>query len=446
MKLKLLLKKLAKRGFATLEEKEEVTKLFDELGEEEQKELEESVEKVIDLPEEDQEQKELDNLEEKVEKMFSKMLEESKEKLGDEAEEKVKKALKKHLDMKNKKAGIYNNDVQDKRKELNEYMRNYMKAVVGKDTAKLKELTTDASNTPFGGYVVDSELSAEIRHLTTEYGVARREMSSVQLTKNSYDANSLATDVSVFWVDEGATINSTQAELDQDGLTLKKLAAIVTFTNELLEEQEIDLVNFIASRVAEGFAQKEDEAFFNGDGSSSYGGFTGLLNNTNTNKVTMSGTGFSSVDADDLIDMQDKTPQGALANAKYYMHRTIRSFIRKLQNSQGDYIYQRPTQNSPATAWGKKIVDVEAMPDKAASAADKAFVLFGDLKKACIFGYRGAIRADMFDAGTVRNVADNGDVNLITTDRKAVRWVERVGFITILPTAVTRLLTASSSA
>jgi HK97 family phage major capsid protein len=107
-------------------------------------------------------------------------------------------------------------------------------------------------------------------------------------------------------------------------------------------------------------------------------------------------------------------------------------------------IYQNPGQGLPATLWNKPVVLVEGMPTSAQTAVSTSFVLFGDLKKTTILGYKGAISADRFNAGVVRNVADSGDINLITSDREAIRWVERVGYIAILPTAVTRLKTAAS--
>jgi hypothetical protein len=86
------------------------------------------------------------------------------------------------------------------------------------------------------------------------------------------------------------------------------------------------------------------------------------------------------------------------------------------------------------------------MPTKTDTDADTSFVLFGDLKKACILGYKGAITAKRFDAGIFRNVAGNADINLITTDREAIRWTERVGYIIVLPSAITKLTTGSVSA
>jgi len=271
----------------------------------------------------------------------------------------------------------------------------------------------------------------------------------MQLSKNSYKANELVTDVSTYWVDEGGSIKSSQVVLGQNTLELNKLATVVALTAELIEDEEIDLFSFIAGRVAEGFAKKEDDAFFKGDGTSTYGSFTGLLESSYVNEVSISGTTFASVDADDLLDMQDSTPSAASKNAKYYLHRTILTYIRKLKDTEENYIYQRPSGELPGLIWNKPYVLVESMPSKTDTAAETSFVLYGDLKKGCIFGYKGSVRAKRFDAGVVRNVADGGDINLITSDREAIRFVERVGYFQVIQSLslpITKLTTAAASA
>ncbi|RKZ11063.1 phage major capsid protein [Candidatus Fermentibacteria bacterium] len=437
-------------GFASKEAKEKLAADVLKLKAEDQKAVGEDVEKVNDLPEdkpaegdEDNDEESDDDVDEEVKTLFdhhAKRVEKS-------VKSEVKSWLAEQKDLSAKNAGIYEPAIKEKRKALSEHMREFTKAMLAGDDKKLKEMTTDATGTPFAGYTVDSELSAEVRHLVTVYGVARREMMAIPLSKGSYKANDLATDVTVYWVDEGSVIKSTQAVLGQETLELKKLGAIVTLTSELLEDTEIDFVAFLGSRVAEGFAQAEDQAFFIGDGSSTYGGFTGLLIASDVNEVTMTGTTFASMDAEDLLDMIDATPSGALANAKFFYHRTIKSILRKLKSTDGIYVYQAPSQTGPSTVWGYPEVLVEAMPSKTDTAVDTSFVLFGDLRKACILGFKASgLKMSRFNAGVVRNVADNADINLITTDREAVRWVERTGYIRIIPTAVTKLTTAASSA
>ena len=417
---------------------------------------EEVEEEETEETEEKEETEETEETSEKaIEKNFKKLLDANtegvKKAVKEELSIEVKKIIAEEVERKQKKAGIYNEAVQKEelRKEKNDLLKKFCQAILMNDVAVLKEMSTDSSGTPYAGYTVDSELSAEIRYLTTEYGVARREMQTIQLSKNSYKANELVTDLATYWVDEGGSIKSTQIVLGQDTLELKKLATVVSMTSELLEDEEVDLFSVVAQRVAEGFAQKEDEAFFKGDGTSTYGSFTGLLVSTSTNEVTMAATTFASIDADDLIDMQDSTPSAANQNGKYYMHRTILTYIRKLKDSDNNYIYQQPSGQLPGLIWNKPYVLVEAMPSKTDTADDTSFVLYGDLKKGCLFGYKGGIKAKRFDAGVVRNVADSGDINLITTDREAMRFIERVGYVQVITTInipVTRLTTASASA
>jgi HK97 family phage major capsid protein len=352
-------------------------------------------------------------------------------------------------------AGIYSAEAKKDRKAMNERFRKGITAVLNGDVEAIKtifqkEMSTDETGTPYAGYTVDSELDAEIRLLQGQYGVARRNMELLTLSKHSYKANELATDLTIAWIGEGSSMLSTQWVTGQNELTLQKLYAIITFTNELLEDTEIDLFRFASERVAEGLAYKEDLAFFSGDGTSTYGSFTGLLNSTTVNSETLTGTTFASLTADDLIDMIDATPIGALGGAKFYMHRSIMSLVRKLKTSTtNDYIYQRPSESGPATIWGYPAELVEAMPTISDSAEDTPFIIFGDLKKGCIFGQKGGLRVERFDAGSIRNVANSADINLITTDRQAVRFIERVGYmqsITGFRIPVTVLSTNTASA
>jgi len=440
------LKSLIAKGFATKAEKEAVKKELEALDAEEQEVLGDKVEEVEKLPEEERD--------EETEKMLKSLMDKNKSEITDELKSEIKSFMREQKELMEKKAGAYAPELANERKMANTKMKAICLALVSKDDSLVKEMTTDATGTPYAGYVVDSELSAEIRHLTTQYGVARREMTVVPLVKNSYKANTLVTDVSTFWVDEGDNIDSTQIVLGQDSLELKKLGAIVALTRELIEDGEIDLFGFIASRIAEGFAKAEDEAFFTGAGSedSSNGGFTGVLNDTSVNSYAMTSSSIEDLTTEDMLGLIDKTPSSVLGSSKFYMHRTIMSIIRKLRtdavsagDGKGDFIYQAPSVSGPSTIWGYPVILSEVFPTVSDDAEDTPFIIFGDLRKACLFGYKGGISADMFDAGTIKNVAGNADINLITSDRKAMRWIERVGFITLLPKAVSVLKTGEVS-
>ena len=373
-----------------------------------------------------------------------KMIVESAKSIADSAMEGVKEDMNKKFkefceqqaETMKANAGIYSSEAKADRKGMNDRFRKGIKAVLSGDVESLKtlmnkEMTTDDTATPYAGYTIDTELDVEIRYLQTLYGVARRNFELLTLSKEHYKANELVTDITVAWVGEGSSMLSTQWVSGQNELELQKLYAIISFTNELLEDTELDLFRFASERVAEGLAYKEDLAFFCGDGTATYGSFTGLLNSSDVNSETMIGSTFASLTADDLLDMIDATPTGALGNSKFYMNRTIMSIVRKLKSSvENDYIFQRPSENGPMTIWGYPVELVEVMPTASETTQeDTPFIIFGDLRKGCIFGQKGGLRVERFDAGSIRNVANGADINLITTDRQAVRFIERVGYM-----------------
>ena len=439
LELMKLLKQLRAKGFATADEKAQVEALYKELEADEQEAVD--TDNVADMPETDPAAEA--EVQAEVAKAFKKASSDIKSELSKELQKSVtemKSDLEKFIDKSKKaQAGMAEPSIAEKRAKMNTYLRSLSGALLSNDFATVKELTTDATSSPFGGYVVDRELSAEIRHLVTQYGVARREFFTTPMTKNAYDANALATDVSVAWVDEAGVIPSTQVVLNQEELKLKKLAAIVTMTRELIEDQEIDLFAFVATRVAEGFARSEDAAFFTGGGSgdTTNGGFTGLLANASIDDREVYDA-TAGITAENIYALVDALPQGAHSNAKFYAHRSWLSQIRLIKDGDGRYIYQNPLgESGSATLAGYPFVPVEVMPNSTED--DAPFMLFGDLRKSSILGFRDGIAADRFNAGVVRNVAGNADTNLITTDREAIRWVSRVGALCILPSAVVRL-------
>jgi len=420
-----------------------------------EEEKEEETEEKEEEEKEEEEETEEKSAEDMAKEIKTQMLKTIKDSVEDNVEA-IKAEIKTYVEEQKKlmeqKAGVYNPEAKKDLKATNSYIRALIGATLSNRTEDLqektglsfKELTTDATGSPYGGYVVDSELSAEIRHLETEYGVAMKEFTVVPLSKNTYKANELVTDVTVYWVDEGVAIGSTQAVLGQETLELKKLGAIITMTSELIADQEIDLWGFLKGRIAEGFARAKDEAYFIGDGTDTYGSFTGLLENGDIEDIDAAGDTFAEITADDLMNLKNAAPQSVRKTGKYYMNETIMNLVRVLKDGNDRYIFQEPSVTGPATIWGRPVVEVEVMPGSGDSAAETPFVLFGDLKKACLLGEKGGLVTDMFDAGIVRNVAGTADVNLITTDRKAIRMKERTGYLCLLPSAIKRLVTAAS--
>lgn len=322
-----------------------------------------------------------------------------------------------------------------------EKTREFMKALLSGDTARAKKLSTATSGSDpddsQAGLLIPSELMNEVLRLKeTQYGLARRDMRYLPFSGpgNSRVIPSLGTSVSVFWTGEGAKKKSTQAKFSVVTQTLKKLAAIVPMTEEIIEDSLINLNTLLGELFAEAVSKEEDIQFFTGTGSP----WTGLLNNGSINKITQA-SGVEDLTADDLLDMIDATPTAGLNGSKFYMHRTVKSVIRKLKDSQGRYIYQEPGGAQPATLWNYPVEESDAFPAVADIEAGDQYILFGNLKATCVFGDKQQLRVKLLTEATITDSDDETAINLAEQDMVALRIVERVGYVCGLPKGLTAL-------
>jgi HK97 family phage major capsid protein len=321
----------------------------------------------------------------------------------------------------------------------------FFKAVLNGETERAKTMTTSTGDTPKGGYLIPpAEFVADVLRIASEYGVARREMMYLPFSGpgNSRQVPALGTSVSVTWTNEATKKGATQPVLNLVTQTLKKLSAIVPFTEELLEDSAVDLYTLLVDLFAEAIGVEEDAQFLAGTGSP----WTGVLKNGSVQVVNMgTGEGFSAITADDLLDMTSKVKPSVRRGGKFYMHTTVMDVVRKLKDTQGNYIYQQPAGDIPAKVWGYEVVETDVMPALTDSAAATAFVIFANLKKVAIMGDKQQMRVKLLDQATITDTDGQTAINLAEQDVLALRVVERVGYVLALPAGVCVLKSGASS-
>lgn len=324
--------------------------------------------------------------------------------------------------------------------------RDFVKALIDNDMTKIKKMTTSDSDTSKAGVTIPVVLLNEVMRLKEEgYGIARREMRYLPMSGagNKRTIPALSGSVSTYWTDEGAKKQGTQGVFAKVTQELKKLAAIVPLTEELIEDSAVDLTSLIAELFVEAVTIEEDAQFFGGTGTP----FTGILNDTNVPNLTLA-TGkntFAEADADDFLSLQYKVKTSARSRGKYYLHPTVVASIMKLKDTTGAYIYAMPAGDKPATLWGKPVVECDALPGTdAGTQASKPFAFFGDLKQACVYGDKGDMKVKLLDQATVTDVDGTTQINLAEQDMIGIRVVERVGYATVLPKAIARMITSAT--
>jgi HK97 family phage major capsid protein len=336
------------------------------------------------------------------------------------------------------------------KKEANESVRKFMIALKTGDFATARSLgmkavdsTSDGSGADAGLTIPEPLANEIIRIGSTGYGRARELFAYHRLTQgNSRKVTALGSALSMFWTDEGGEKQSTQPTFDIVTLTLKKLAAIIPFTDEVLEDSGIDLVGLVAQLVREATDKEVDTQFFMGDGTV----WTGIFRDTSipatelATDVTAAG-----LRPEDIIALADNTPLGV--NGRYAMHRTVLSKIRTLrQNADGtgDYLYNPLGGGAFGTINNAPVELLEAAPTYASATATGAnlpIMMFGDFKRGVAYGEKSDIRFKLLDQATITDVDGTTTINLAQQDMTALRAVQRVGMKVTLPSAMRRLVT-----
>jgi HK97 family phage major capsid protein len=349
-----------------------------------------------------------------------------------------------------------------KQKELTEkWIRAFFKK---KDTSaieqELKSFETkafseylDTTDSTTGGYLVPELLAGEVFRVIEENGYARRDMRYMPFAGpgNTRQLPVEATAISVDWIDEMGKKPLSTPTFDQVAQTLKKVGCISVFTEELLEDSAINLLDYAARRIGEAIAEKVDSDFFAGVGVD----WTGIINSAGITPVQMAaGETLKDITPSHLLDMIFAVAKKYRAGAKFYISSDVMLYILKFRvdaggapgDSGGSYLVGNPLQGQPATLWGYPVVITDVLPGEAdADEADVPFCFFANLSKTAVYGDKNSnLRIRILDQASLTN--EEGDtINLAQYDAMAVRVISRCGYCLTLPEGVAVLSTGESS-
>ena len=129
---------------------------------------------------------------------------------------------------------------------------------------------------------VPEEFGTDLIRLREEYGVARTLFNVRTMASDVRSDPRRTGGLTAYFVGENAAATESDSGWDDVTLTARKLMAITRMSAELSEDSVIDFGNELAGEISYAFANKEDECAFNGDGTSTYGGITGIRNRLDT--------------------------------------------------------------------------------------------------------------------------------------------------------------------
>jgi HK97 family phage major capsid protein len=156
-------------------------------------------------------------------------------------------------------------------------MPNRYRFPVAQDFYQRNYAIVHQSNNATGAqYLIPEEFSADMIDLRETYGIARRLFRVERMTSDTKVIPRRQSGLTAYFVAESAVKPESNMSWDEVRLTAQVLAVISRWTNQVDADAVINFGDMLASEIATAFAQKEDEASFNGDGTSTYGGIVGV--------------------------------------------------------------------------------------------------------------------------------------------------------------------------
>lgn len=231
----------------------------------------------------------------------------------------------------------------------------WFKALVNKDKdpqafATFKALVegTDAQ----GGYLVPEELRTEVYRILPDVALMRKLALVLPMNTDTLNLSTLLTSPEAYWTAEYASKSTTSATFGRVTLNPTDLVCLLPVTHQLLNDANINLVQFIVQLFTEAIAKAEDKAFFTGSGTGQPKG----INQETLTSINAGGTG----DFDDVSSLMYRVPQSVRSSprAAFVAHYRVIDLLRKVKDTTGRYIWEPSVQvGTPERVMGKPIYE-----------------------------------------------------------------------------------------
>ena len=208
-------------------------------------------------------------------------------------------------------------------------------------------------------------------------------------------------------LDEEGQIPDSDDVFGQKLIGAHKVATRIKVSEELLNDSAFDLEGYFVSEFGRRIGNKEEEAFFTGNGS---GKPTGILDGTAGADVGVTTTSASAITADEIIDLFYSLNVPYRKDAIWILNDSTLKAVRKLKDGTGQYLWQPALhEGSFDTLLGKRIFVSPYMPEIASGAKT---VAFGDFKFYWIGDRQGITFRRLNEL-----YAENGQVGFIASKR-----------------------------
>lgn len=228
-----------------------------------------------------------------------------------------------------------------------------------------------------GGYTAPEGVMQPLERAMLQFGAIRPHATILRTTNGNSIPIPTVNDTANSGSDlgENAAVSTTDITFGKLTLNAYKLSSdIVKVSNELLEDSAINIAEVVGSLLGERLARRSENKYATGTGA---GDIYGLITAAATGKTTASATAIT---VDELLDLEASVDPAYRGNAAFMFHADIVTYIRKLKDGNGQYLWQAAVQaGNPGSLLGYPVVTNQEMASTVATT--NVTGVFGDLSK-----------------------------------------------------------------
>lgn len=277
---------------------------------------------------------------------------------------------------------------EDKKiKEVSMKTVHFIDALLQNDVQKLQMLVEGTGSR--GGFTVPEEFANMIVEDIRDISIMRQLADVITTNTDTLHLPGLASRPRANWRSEGAVKATSTVDFAENVFTPYSLAVIVGLSNELVADAQLgvgSIINYVSGLMAQSLAEKEEVAFWEGDGS---GKPTGIDNYT---LRLVNATATDSGRADALIQAIFRTPQGYRNRGVWVMNSATMEKVATLKDTQNNYLMGTLGGGFTPTLRGRPVYEQNDLP------GGKAF--FGDFSYYKIVDREG-VQVRVSDEATV---------------------------------------------
>ena len=258
-----------------------------------------------------------------------------------------------------------------------------------------------------GGYLVPDEFERTLIEALDEENIFRKLANVISTSSGDRKIPVVASKGTASWIDEEGAIPESDDSFGQVSIGAYKLGTMIKVSEELLNDSVFNLENYIAREFARRIGNKEEEAFFSGDGS---GKPTGIFATTGGAQLGVTTAGATAITLDEVLDLFYSLKAPYRNKSVFVMNDATVKAIRKLKDGQGQYLWQPSIQaGTPDTILNRPLHTSSYVP---AIAAGAKTIAFGDFSYYWVADRQGRVFKRLNELYAV-----TGQVGFVATQR-----------------------------